>query len=92
MVYFYFVFVLIAIYLYFYKLNCLIFFIKFIAYHRLVVAYYFLNLLAFFVGLSAILYYHNMSAEDFINDFSEFRVLYDIFKKKILPEIFPEYF
>jgi hypothetical protein len=33
-----------------------------------------------------------MGAEDFINDFDEFKVLYEIFKKKILPEIFTEYF
>lgn len=92
MIYFYFIFSLFSVYLYFYKLNYLILLIKFISYHRLVVAYYFLNLLAFFVGLSAILYYHNMSAEDFINDFDEFKVLYEILKKKILPEIFPEYF
>ena len=92
MIYFYFVLILVLVFLYFYSLDCLISVVNFISYHRLVVAYYFLNSLAFFIGLNAILYYHNMNSADFINDFKEFKLLYAIFKEKILPEIFPEYF
>lgn len=33
-----------------------------------------------------------MTAADFMNDFKEFKVLYEVFKKDILPEIFPEYY
>lgn len=33
-----------------------------------------------------------MSAQDFMNDFQEFKVLYRFLKYKILPEIFPDWF
>ena len=79
-------------YFYWFKTNGLIFIINFLSYHHLVFFYYFLNILIFFIGLNAIFYYNNMTPEDFMNDFKEFKVLYGVFTEYILPEIFPEYF
>lgn len=82
------------IFFYFYLLNFerLVESVRFISYHHLVFFYYFLNILIFFVGLNAIFYYNNMTSADFMGDFKEFKVLYEVFENDILPEIFPEYF
>lgn len=64
----------------------------FISTHRLVIAYYYLNITIFLVGLTAVLWYNDMTAQDFMDDFKEFKVLYRFLKYKILPEIFPEWF
>lgn len=66
--------------------------IRFISTHLVVIIYYYINIIIFLVGLTAVLWYNNMSAADFVNDFKEFRVLFYFLKNKILPEIFPEWF
>jgi len=79
-------------YLYFLSLDSFVRFINFISFHRLVFSYYFLNILIFFVGLNAVFHYNNMTAQDFMNDFKEFKVLYEVFKTQLLPELFPSYY